>query len=42
MEAYDVFSKIGYEWRAGRMALFLHQVTRKAIWRERAIEHLSV
>jgi DNA-binding CsgD family transcriptional regulator len=40
--AYDVFSAIGYGWRAGRMALFLYQMTRKAPWRQRAVEHLSV
>jgi DNA-binding CsgD family transcriptional regulator len=40
--AYDVFSPIGYAWRAGRMALFLYQMTRKTTWRERAVEHLSV
>jgi DNA-binding CsgD family transcriptional regulator len=39
--AYGVFSPIGYGWRAGRMALFLYQMTRKAVWRGRALEHLS-
>ncbi len=40
-EAYSITSRIGYEWRAGRMALLLHQLTRKGQWRDRAIGHLS-
>ena len=40
-EAYAIFSRIGYEWRAGRMALLLHQLTRKASWKNCATNHLA-
>lgn len=39
--AYSIFSQLGYQWRSGRMALLLHQITRKTQWRDHAIEQLS-
>ncbi len=39
-DAYSYFARVGFEWRAARMAIVLHQIGREAVWRERAAEHL--
>lgn len=39
--AYTTYMSIGYEWRAARMALLLHQLTRKETWRTCALGHLK-
>ena len=39
--AFVVFDRYGFAWRAARMALLLWKLTRRAIWRERAQQHLA-
>ena len=38
--AWSIYSKIGYDWRAGRCAMRLYELTREERWRERATEKL--
>jgi DNA-binding NarL/FixJ family response regulator len=39
-EAWNIYDAIGYDWRAGRTALALAELTGDASWRERAKEKL--
>jgi DNA-binding CsgD family transcriptional regulator/tetratricopeptide (TPR) repeat protein len=39
-KAWSVYNEIGYDWRAGRCALRLYDLTRDAQWQERAVEKL--
>jgi DNA-binding CsgD family transcriptional regulator len=39
-KAWNVYNEIGYDWRAGRCALRLYDLTHDAQWRERAVEKL--
>jgi DNA-binding CsgD family transcriptional regulator len=41
IDAHAYFARVGFEWRAARMALLLHQLTRRREWRARAAEHLA-
>ena len=40
-KAWDVYEPIGYNWRAGRCALRLYELTRNAAWLERARQKLQ-
>ncbi|MBD5655644.1 MAG: hypothetical protein IAI50_10775 [Candidatus Eremiobacteraeota bacterium] len=40
-EAFAIYDAIGYDWRAGRAALALADVTRDGAWRERARDKLA-
>lgn len=39
--AYEIFARIGYAWRAGRMAALLYSATHDVQWHSRAEEWLS-
>lgn len=39
-EAYAAFESFGYDWRAGRIALFVYQLTGLRDWDQRAKRHL--
>lgn len=39
--AYAAFERMGFSWRAARMALLLYGINRTHLWRRRAQEHLS-
>jgi DNA-binding CsgD family transcriptional regulator len=39
--AFNAFSHLGFHWRAARMAILLHQMTRRVSWRTRASELLA-
>jgi hypothetical protein len=40
-DAYETYSRIGFAWRAARMAILLLQMTRLPKWRQRAESHLE-
>lgn len=40
-DAYETYKRIGFAWRAARMAIFLYQMTRSLKWKERALAHLE-
>ena len=41
LRGYTTFARIGFQWRAARMALLLYQIGRKSRWRTRAEQHLE-
>jgi len=40
-DAYETYKRIGFEWRAARMAILLLQLTHVETWRARAKTHLT-
>ncbi|MGH7737993.1 MAG: helix-turn-helix transcriptional regulator [Candidatus Tyrphobacter sp.] len=39
--AYGVFARIGFDWRAARMATVMYQASHGRRWKQRAAQHLS-
>jgi DNA-binding NarL/FixJ family response regulator len=40
-KAYSLFKRLGFEWRAARMATVLYRITHQHRWQERALRHLG-
>jgi DNA-binding NarL/FixJ family response regulator len=41
VDAYETYKRIGFAWRAARMAILLYQMTRVEGWKSKATRHLS-
>jgi len=39
--AYAIFARLGFAWRAARMAMVLYQINHAHRWQQRALHHLS-
>lgn len=39
--AYETYKRIGFDWRAARMAILLYQMTRAEAWKARAVRSLG-